>query len=74
MQALYAWLRQGLELCGILKNVYGFARFSNVKDVGKLIKALNEVQFGPYHIFAKVACFDRYVVSKKDDKENGEFF
>jgi len=36
-----------------------FVRFSNVKNVDKLTNALNNVSFGIYRVFAKVARFDR---------------
>lgn len=38
---------------------YGFVRFSNVRDVSKLLKAVNAVCFGNFHIVAKVANFDK---------------
>ncbi|MCI37318.1 RNA recognition motif, partial [Trifolium medium] len=56
--------RKGFEVCGILEDVfvpkkrnmsgepYGFVRFSNVKDVNKLLKALNAVCFGQFRIRA----------------------
>jgi hypothetical protein len=49
------YLRKGFEVCGILEDVYvakrrnihgkpyGFVRFSNVRDITKLTKALNTV-------------------------------
>lgn len=51
-------LRKEFEVCGILSDVYvsdrrnangaafGFARFSNVKDILKMLKALNKVFIG----------------------------
>ncbi|MCH85674.1 sulfate transporter, partial [Trifolium medium] len=39
---------------------YGFVRFSNVRDVTKLTKALNAVCFGHYRVCARVARFDRH--------------
>ncbi|PNX83588.1 RNA recognition motif [Trifolium pratense] len=66
------FLRKGFEVCGILEDVYvakkknkygepyGFVRFSNVKNVPKLTKALNDVWFGNYRVRASVALFDRY--------------
>jgi hypothetical protein len=60
-------------LCGILKDVevpckrnvngemYGFVIFSKVKDVDKLLKAVNVVCFGNFRVRAKVARFDRSV-------------
>jgi hypothetical protein len=52
------YLRKGFEVCGILEDVYvpkkrnmhgqpyGFVKFSNVRDIAKLEKALNAVSFG----------------------------
>jgi hypothetical protein len=65
------YLRKGFEVCGILEDVYvakkrnihgqpyGFAKFSNVRDVTKLEKALNAVTFGQFRVRASVARFDR---------------
>ncbi|PNX91764.1 RNA recognition motif, partial [Trifolium pratense] len=65
------YLRKGFEVCGILEDVYvakkrnkygqpyGFVKFSNVKDVSKMIKALNNVWFGYFRIRASVAMFER---------------
>ncbi|MCH84567.1 sulfate transporter, partial [Trifolium medium] len=59
------------SVCGILENVsvankrnihgyrYGFVSFSKVRDVTKLLKAINNVSFGNLRIWAKVARFDR---------------
>jgi hypothetical protein len=67
----YFNLRKGFEVCGILEDiyvankrnihgeVYGFVKFSNVKDVNKLLKALNVVCFGNYRVQARVGRFDR---------------
>jgi hypothetical protein len=38
---------------------YGFVRFSNVRDVDKLVKALNAVCFGDFRVRARVARFNR---------------
>ncbi|KAK2427387.1 heterogeneous nuclear ribonucleoprotein A0 [Trifolium repens] len=66
------YLRKGFEVCGILEDVYvarkrnkrgqpyGFVRFSNVRDITKLTKALNAVSFGDFRIRARVARFDRF--------------
>ena len=63
--------RQGFEVCGIMDDVYlarkrnvnggmfGFVRYCKVKDVDKLLKALNNVWFGDCKVVAKVASFDR---------------
>ncbi|MCI19348.1 hypothetical protein A2U01_0040504 [Trifolium medium] len=45
--------------------VYGFVKFTNVKNVNKLSKALNAVCFGNNRVQAKLASFD------KSDKEEG---
>lgn len=58
-------------MCGMLEDVvvpskrnvngelYGFVRYSNVRDVSKLLKAVNVVCFGNFRVQAKVARFDR---------------
>jgi len=38
---------------------YGFVRFSKVRDVGKLLKAVNAIWFGNFRVNATVAQFDR---------------
>lgn len=65
------FLRKGFEVCGLLEEVvvpsrrnalgevYGFVKFSNVRDVDKLLKALNSVWFGNLRVQAKVARFDK---------------
>jgi hypothetical protein len=65
------YLRKGFEVCGMLEDVYiarkrnklgqpyGFVRFSNVRDIAKLTKALNAVCFGDFRVRARVARFDR---------------
>ncbi|MCH84604.1 sulfate transporter, partial [Trifolium medium] len=65
-------LRLGFEVCGMLEDVYvpkkrnkhgapfGFVKFSNVRDVTKLTKALNDVWFGHFRVRARVASFDRF--------------
>jgi hypothetical protein len=67
------YLQKGFEVCGILEDVYvarkrnklgqpyGFVRFSNVRDITKLTKALNAVSFRDFHVRARVARFDRNV-------------
>ncbi|KEH26262.1 DUF4283 domain protein [Medicago truncatula] len=37
--------------------VYGFVRYVNVRDTGKLLKALNNVTLGNFRVWAKVARF-----------------
>jgi hypothetical protein len=71
VQLSHFYLRKGFEVCGILEDVYvakkrnmhgkpyGFLKFSNVKDVTKLEKALNAVSFGQFRVSASVARFDR---------------
>ncbi|GAU38018.1 hypothetical protein TSUD_395770 [Trifolium subterraneum] len=82
----YFNLRKGFEVCGILEDiyvankrnihgeVYGFAKFSNVKNVHKLAKALNEVCFGNYRVHASLARFDRKATEdgRSIRKETGE--
>lgn len=65
------YLQKGLEVCGMLEKVvvparhnvdgevYGFVRYSNVRDVCKLLKVVNSVCFGNINIVAKVARFDK---------------
>ncbi|PNX68338.1 RNA recognition motif, partial [Trifolium pratense] len=65
------YLRKGFEVCGVLEDVfvakkrnrygqpYGFVKFSNVKNVSKLMNALNNVWFGYFRVKASVALFDR---------------
>jgi hypothetical protein len=38
---------------------YGFIKFYNVRDVTKMMKALNVVFFGQFHVRASVAKFER---------------
>jgi len=77
------YLRKGLEVCGMLEEVvvpnrcnvygerYGFVRYSNVRDVGKLLKAVNAVCFGNFHIKAKVANFDKAATRMVENELNG---
>ncbi|MCH95090.1 hypothetical protein A2U01_0016063, partial [Trifolium medium] len=65
------YLRKGFEVCGMLEDVFvpkkrnkrgepfGFVKFSNVRDVTKLLSALNNVHFGHYRVRARVASFNR---------------
>jgi len=83
----YTSLRQGFEVCGIIEDVYlarkrnvngakfGFVRFSKVKDIDKLLKAVNNVRFGDCKVVAKVSSFDRFgnkreAVREKEDGGN----
>ncbi|GAU35790.1 hypothetical protein TSUD_56670 [Trifolium subterraneum] len=71
------YLRKGFEVCGMLEDVYvakklnkfgapyGFVKFSNVRDVNKLSKALNAVYFGHFRVRARVARFDRNVATEE---------
>jgi len=77
-QASNFFLRKGFEVCGILEQVfvantrnrngevYGFVRYAKVRDVDKLMKALNNVCFGNYCVCAVLARFDRKVVREDD--------
>ena len=70
-QASLFFLRKGFEVCGILEDVfvannrnrnsevYRFVRYAKVRDVGKLLKAVNNVCFGQYCVRAVLARFDR---------------
>ncbi|GAU39751.1 hypothetical protein TSUD_219940 [Trifolium subterraneum] len=63
---------KGFEVCGMLEDVYvankrnrygepySFVKFSNVRDVTKMTKALNVVWFGHFRVRASVAKFDRH--------------
>jgi len=67
----YYIVKESFEVCGILDNlflsrkrnkqgqIYGFARYVNVRDVEKMLKALNNISFGQYCVWAKVARFGR---------------
>jgi len=83
----YTSLRQGFEVCGIMEDVYlarkrnvngakfGFVRFSKVKDIDKLLKAVNNVWFGDCKVVAKVSSFDRFGNKREDvkKKEDGGY-
>jgi len=57
---LYHYTKEGFEVCGILDNLflskkrnqrghaYGFVRYLNVRDVDKLLKAVNNVSFDQF--------------------------
>jgi hypothetical protein len=76
------YLRKGFEVCGMLEDVYvankrnrngepyGFARFSNVKDIAKLTKALNAVWFGHFRVRASVAKFARNATGEERRPED----
>ncbi|GAU32903.1 hypothetical protein TSUD_152630 [Trifolium subterraneum] len=69
---LFVDLKRGLEVCGIMEDVYvsryrnsygqrfGFVKYQKVRDVMKLQKALNSVYFWDLRLFANVARFDRF--------------
>jgi hypothetical protein len=75
------YLRKGFEVCDMLEEVvvprkrnvygevYGFVRYSNVKDVTKLLKAVNAVCFGSFRVNAKVPRFDRTAVQLLEREE-----
>ncbi|GAU28487.1 hypothetical protein TSUD_294900 [Trifolium subterraneum] len=44
---------------------YGFVIFSKVRDVTKLLQAINEISFGQFRIWARVARFDKARGSEK---------
>lgn len=52
--------------------VYGFVRFSKVRDVGKLLRAVNAVCFGSFRVQAKIARFDRGVNGEPNGEKNGD--
>lgn len=78
------YLRKGFEVCGLLEKVvvprerntngevYGFVRFSKVRDVGKLLKAVNVICFGNFRVWVKVARFDRSVADEGKFARDGE--
>jgi len=80
----YSSLRKGFEVCGIMEDIYlarkrnvngavfGFVRYSKVKDVDKLLKAINNVWFGDCKVVAKVSTYDRYGNKRGDGKDRGE--
>jgi len=52
--------------------IYGFVRFSKVRDLGKLLKAVNAVWFGNFRVNARVAQFDRLATAVGQGDEKGE--
>jgi len=78
------YLRKGLKVCGMLEEVviparrnmegkvYGFVRYSNMRDVCKLLKAVNFVCFGNFKILAKVARFDKAAAREVEKERLGE--
>ncbi|CAJ2661648.1 unnamed protein product [Trifolium pratense] len=75
------YLRKGFEVCGMLEDVFvpkkrnkcgqpfGLVKFSNVRDITKLLRALNNVYFGHYCVRARVASFDRNDVTASQRME-----
>ncbi|KEH42136.1 RNA recognition motif [Medicago truncatula] len=80
----YSSLRQDFEVCGIMEDIYlakkrnvngaifGFVRYSKVKDIDKLLKAVNNIWFGDYKVVAKVTAYDRYGNKRGEGRERGE--
>jgi len=80
----YRSLRQGFEVCGIMEDIYlakkrnvngavfGFVRYSNVKDVDKLLKAVNNIWFGDCKVVAKVSVYDRFGHRRGEARVRGE--
>ncbi|GAU27978.1 hypothetical protein TSUD_373730 [Trifolium subterraneum] len=81
---MFVDLRKGLEVCGILDDVYvsrywnnhgqrfGFVKFLKVRDMDKLKKALNNVYFWDMQLFANVAKYDRFEKDSRGGKGDGE--
>jgi len=80
----YRSLQHGFEVCGIMEDIYlakkrnvngvvfGFVRYSNVKDLDKLLKAVNNIWFGDFKVVAKVSAYDRYGHKRGEVRESGE--
>lgn len=52
--------------------VFGFVRNGKVRDVHKLLKALNNVWFGDWRVVAKEASFDRFGNSRGERRQRVE--
>jgi len=52
--------------------VFGFVHYGHVKDVNKLLKAVNNVWFGDWRVVAKVASFDWFGNKRDEGKVKGE--
>ncbi|PNX83961.1 hypothetical protein L195_g040012, partial [Trifolium pratense] len=52
---------------------YGFVRYSKVRDVTKLLRAINDISLGQFRIWARVARFDKAYDGGEDNglRENG---
>lgn len=71
-------------MCDIMENVYlaqkrnvnggvfSFVCFGKVKDVEKLLKALNNVWFGDWKVVSKVANVGRTGNNRREGRERGE--
>jgi len=80
----YRSLRQGFEVCDIMEDIYlakkcnvngdvfGFVRYSKVKDLEKLLKAVNNIWFGDCKVVAKVFAYDRYGQKRGEGRVRGE--
>jgi len=45
---------------------FGFVRYSKVKDIDKLLRAVNNVRFGDCKVVAKVSSYDRFGNKRED--------
>lgn len=67
----YFVVKENFEVCGMMDNlflsrkrnkqghIYGFVRYTNVRDAEKLLKAVNNITIGQFHVWAKFARFGR---------------
>jgi hypothetical protein len=81
LSRFYLW--KGFEVYGILEDIYvarkhnkqgqpyGFVKFSNVRNISKLTKALNAVSFGHFCVRASVERFDRSDKSYDETERGG---
>ncbi|KEH17595.1 transmembrane protein, putative [Medicago truncatula] len=64
------------EVCWFSRNkrgqLFGFVRFTHVRDVAKLNKALNNVVFGHLKVWAAIACFNRFGGVSNNHYEGGK--
>ncbi|GAU32086.1 hypothetical protein TSUD_53540 [Trifolium subterraneum] len=79
-QIRHFYLRKAFEVFGILENVvvarkrnvhsykYGFVRFSKVRNINKLLTAINEISFGQFRIWARVARFDKASFGEQENR------
>jgi predicted P-loop ATPase len=54
--------------CGARGRRFGFVRFSKVRDKEKMVRALNQVWFGTFKVYANIAAFKR---SEEKREEGG---